>query len=77
VHGSHRVATENALFAMPETAIGFFCDVGATYFLPRCPERWDSILVSPARASKLLTCSMPASRPITSLRRDYQKSLRV
>jgi enoyl-CoA hydratase len=37
VHGSHRVISENALFAMPETAIGLFPDVGGTYFLPRLP----------------------------------------
>ena len=35
IHGSHRLVTENALFAMPETGIGFFPDVGATWFLPR------------------------------------------
>lgn len=34
VHGSHRVVTENAVFAMPETAIGFIPDVGASHFLP-------------------------------------------
>lgn len=37
IHGSHRVATEKLLFAMPETGIGFFPDVGGTYFLPRLP----------------------------------------
>ena len=37
VHGSHRVMTEFATFAMPETGIGLFPDVGGTYFLPRCP----------------------------------------
>lgn len=35
VHGSHRVVTENAVFAMPETAIGFIPDVGASHFLSR------------------------------------------
>ncbi len=35
VHGSHRVVTENAMFAMPETAIGFIPDVGASHFLPK------------------------------------------
>jgi len=37
IHGSHRVATENLVFAMPETGIGYFPDVGGTHFLPRLP----------------------------------------
>jgi enoyl-CoA hydratase len=37
IHGSHRIATERTLFAMPETGIGLFPDVGATHFLPRMP----------------------------------------
>ena len=36
-HGSHRVVSEKTVFAMPETNIGFFPDVGGGYFLPRCP----------------------------------------
>lgn len=39
VHGSHRVGSEKLMFAMPETGIGFFPDVGATYFLPRMPGK--------------------------------------
>lgn len=35
VHAPFRIATERTLFAMPETAIGFFPDVGAGFFLPR------------------------------------------
>lgn len=37
IHGSHRVVTEQFVFAMPETAIGFFPDIGASFFLSRCP----------------------------------------
>ncbi|MGL4288576.1 MAG: enoyl-CoA hydratase/isomerase family protein [Phreatobacter sp.] len=37
VHGSHVVAGEKFAFAMPEVGIGFFPDVGGTYFLPRIP----------------------------------------
>ena len=36
-HGSHRVAGDRFSFAMPEVGIGFFPDVGATWFLPRMP----------------------------------------
>ncbi|WP_244880639.1 enoyl-CoA hydratase/isomerase family protein [Rhodovibrio salinarum] len=37
MHGSHRVAGDRTLAAMPETGIGFFPDVGATWVLPRLP----------------------------------------
>jgi enoyl-CoA hydratase len=37
VNGGLRIATEATLFAMPETGIGMFPDVGGSYFLPRCP----------------------------------------
>jgi len=37
VHGSHRVATDSLIFAMPETGIGFFPDVGMTYVFSHMP----------------------------------------
>lgn len=35
IHAPIRIATERTIFAFPETTIGFFPDVGATFFLPR------------------------------------------
>ncbi|WP_084398753.1 enoyl-CoA hydratase/isomerase family protein [Henriciella aquimarina] len=37
VHGSHRIATPDTMFAMPESGIGLFPDVGGGWFLPRLP----------------------------------------
>ncbi|MCO6186134.1 enoyl-CoA hydratase/isomerase family protein [Rhizobium sp. L1K21] len=38
-HASHRVVTERAVVAMPETSIGFLPDVGGTYLLSRAPGK--------------------------------------
>lgn len=38
IFGTHRVAGENYAFAMPETAIGFFPDVGVCHVLARLPD---------------------------------------
>lgn len=37
LHGSHPLATERFIFAMPETGIGFFPDIGASHLLTACP----------------------------------------
>lgn len=39
VHGSHRIVTDNTVMAMPESAIGYFTDVGGSYFLNRVPGK--------------------------------------
>jgi enoyl-CoA hydratase len=37
IHASHRVVTDRSTVAMPEVAIGFFPDVGASFSLARAP----------------------------------------
>jgi len=56
VHGSHRVAGERIIFAMPETGIGLFPDVGGTFFLPRLPGRLGLCLGLTGARLKLADC---------------------
>ena len=59
VNGAYRIATERTLFAMPETAIGLFPDVGATRFLNRCPGhigRYLGLTGARLRAADALYC---------------------
>lgn len=44
LHGSHPIVSERFIFAMPETSIGFFPDIGASYLLSRCPGYWGTYL---------------------------------
>tara|TARA_A100000164_G_scaffold158235_1_gene140276 strand:- start:368 stop:1372 length:1005 start_codon:yes stop_codon:yes gene_type:complete len=37
IYGDHRLVTDNSKFAMPEASIGFFPDVGGSYFLSNLP----------------------------------------
>ncbi|MEI8395856.1 MAG: enoyl-CoA hydratase/isomerase family protein [Rhodospirillaceae bacterium] len=57
LHGSHPLVTENTKFAMPECGIGLFPDIGASYFLPRCPGRtglWLGLTGARIQAADLL-----------------------
>jgi len=70
VHGSHRVAGERFLFAMPEVGIGFFPDVGGTWFLPRlagevgtyCALSCERLKAADAVAVGVATHHVPAAR---------------
>jgi enoyl-CoA hydratase len=70
VHGSHRVAGDRFSFAMPEVGIGFFPDVGATWFLPRMPGELgtycaltgDRLGVGDASKSGIATHRVPSAR---------------
>ena len=58
-HGSHAVATERTVVAMPETAIGFFPDVGGTWLLSRCPGalgQWFGLTGGRMNAGDALAC---------------------
>jgi enoyl-CoA hydratase len=56
VHGSHRVANETVTFAMPETGIGLFPDVGGSYFLPRLPGEIGMYLALTGERLKTADC---------------------
>lgn len=56
VHGKFRVATENSVFAMPETDLGFFPDVGASYFLSRLPGFFGEIWVLQVQIWMVMKC---------------------
>ncbi len=70
LHGSHRIAGDRYLFAMPEVSIGFFPDVGATYALPRLPDATgvylaltgDRVGAADALAIGLATHAVPSAR---------------
>lgn len=56
VHGPYRVADETMLFAMPETGIGLFPDVGGSYFLSRCPGETGMYLALTGARIKTVDC---------------------
>jgi enoyl-CoA hydratase len=69
-HGSHRIAGDRFMFAMPEVGIGFFPDVGATWLLPRLPGEigtycaltGERMNAADAHAASIITHCVPSSR---------------
>ncbi len=57
VHGSHRVGTGSLLFALQETAIGLFPDVGGGWFLPLCPGETGTYLGLTGARCRLADCA--------------------
>lgn len=49
LHAAFPIATERFVFAMPETAIGLFPDIGASYLLSRCPDAFGLYLALTGR----------------------------
>src|SRR5690242_14033689 len=65
IHGSHRVAGDRYQFAMPEVGIGFFPDVGATWFLPRLPGAlgaWCALTAERLRADDAVAAGVATHR---------------
>src|SRR5215203_1474336 len=76
IHGSHRVAGDRFQFAMPEVGIGFFPDVGATWFLPRLPGALATHYVSSARFPDLLE-ALCGSAPVDSTVTSFAEKLGI
>lgn len=76
VHGSHRVATERTVFAMPETGIGLFPDVGGGWFLPRLAGElgtWLALTGAQLRGSDVVAAGI-ASHYVPSARIEALKA---
>ncbi|XP_018483107.1 3-hydroxyisobutyryl-CoA hydrolase 1 isoform X4 [Raphanus sativus] len=77
VHGRFRIATENTVFAMPETSLGVFPTVGASYFLSRLPGFFgEYVALTGARldGAEMLACGLAThfvpSTKLTALEAD-------
>lgn len=68
VHGSHCIASEKIVFAMPETGIGFFPDVGGSFMLSRMPGHSGLYAGLTAERLKLADCAWAGlvSHPVVS-----------
>ncbi|MDD9797777.1 MAG: enoyl-CoA hydratase/isomerase family protein [Alphaproteobacteria bacterium] len=82
VHGTYRVATQNTLFAMPETSIGLMPDVGGGWFLPRLPGQigmWLALTGSRLKAADCLSIGLVThfaeSAQLADLQAEIQTAL--
>jgi enoyl-CoA hydratase len=67
----YRIATERTTFAMPETGIGLFPDVGGGWFLPRMPGHIGTWLALTGARIKAADCEL------AGIATDYVESARV
>ncbi|XP_064964777.1 probable 3-hydroxyisobutyryl-CoA hydrolase 3 isoform X3 [Musa acuminata AAA Group] len=77
IHGRFRVVTEKTVFAMPETALGFFPDIGASYFLSRLPGFFGEYVgLTGARldGAEMLACGL-ATHFVPSMNLTYLEDL--
>ena len=75
VHGSHRVVTERAVLAMPETAIGMVPDVGGTYFLSRLGEIGRHLALTGARVDAAQAIELGLATHFTSRLSELEAAL--
>jgi enoyl-CoA hydratase len=78
IHGSHRVVSEKLMFAMPEVGIGFFPDVGSTYFLPKLPGRigvWLAVTGARIGAGDACAFGLATSYTASSKMNDLARAL--
>jgi enoyl-CoA hydratase len=68
---TYRVATERTTFAMPETAIGLFPDVGGGWFLPRMPGHIGLWLALTGARIKAADCEL------VGMATDFMESAKV
>lgn len=74
-HGSHIIACEDSVFAMPEVKIGFFPDVGAAYPLSRLPYElgtWLAVTGNSVGADDLMFAGIAQSYVPKELFNDFK-----
>ncbi|MDF1601185.1 enoyl-CoA hydratase/isomerase family protein [Mesorhizobium sp. YIM 152430] len=77
-HGSHRVGGSKLMFAMPETGIGLFPDVGGTWFLSRLPHRigtWLALTGARLGQADALWCGLTTNAVSTEHFGDVETAL--